>query len=220
MKKKNYSIEIANAITAFLTGDDWKFSFDEETGLFKFGLGLSGKIKKLNYIIDVKQNEYLVYAFSAIGADEKDDNMMATMSEFICRSNYGLKNGGFEFDMRDGEIRFKCYVDCEGAIPSKEIIKNSISCPAVMFKRYAEGIADIVFGNATAKDAFEKCERAANAEIRTLLNALIESAVTEGASTELTEPTDAPEEDNFSDPDGDTSTDITDLLDSEEDDEC
>ena len=54
MKEKNYSETIANAIKSYLKEDDWHFSFDEETGLFRFGLSLSSKIKKINYIVDVK----------------------------------------------------------------------------------------------------------------------------------------------------------------------
>lgn len=38
MKTNMYSIEIANIIKQFLTEDSWNFSFDEEHGIFKFGL--------------------------------------------------------------------------------------------------------------------------------------------------------------------------------------
>lgn len=174
MKEKNYSTEIANAIKSYLKEDDWHFSFDEETGLFRFGLSLSSKIKKINYIVDVKEDEYIVYAIAPIGADEEDKKMMVTMAEFVCRANYGLKNGNFELDMRDGEVRFKCFVDCEGITPSKDMVQNSIHCPAAMFKRYGSGIVDIIFGNATAKEAVEKCEKATEDEVRSLLSKLME----------------------------------------------
>lgn len=36
--RKSYSREIAEAIRNFLDGDDWHYSFDEETGLFRFNL--------------------------------------------------------------------------------------------------------------------------------------------------------------------------------------
>ena len=81
------------------------------------------------------------------------------MADFICRANYGLLNGNFELDIRDGEIRYKTYVDCEGNNPSIEIVRNSIYCPAAMMERYSAGIADIIFGNATAEEAVIKCER-------------------------------------------------------------
>lgn len=169
MKERTYSKSIANAINNFLTEDDWHFSFDDQRGLFKFGLNLKGRIKKVSYIIDVKDDEYVVYAISPLGADEDDEKMMSTMAEFICRANYGLKNGNFELDMRDGEIRYKSFVDCEGITPTAEMVRNSIHCPAAMFDRYGVGIVDIIFGDSTAKDAISKCEKSPAEELRTIL---------------------------------------------------
>lgn len=160
MKNRTYSKNIANAINNFLTEDDWHFSFDDQRGLFKFGLNLKGRIKKVSYIVDVKDDEYVVYAISPLGADEDDEKMMATIAEFICRANYGLKNGNFELDMRDGEIRYKCFVDSEGITPTTEMVRNSIHCPAAMF---------VIFGNATAKEAIAKCEKSPAEELRALL---------------------------------------------------
>ena len=169
MKNRTYSKSVANAVNNFLTEDDWHFSFDDQRGLFKFDLSLKGRIKKVSYIVDVKDDEYVVYAISPLGADEDDEKMMASMAEFICRANYGLKNGNFELDMRDGEIRYKSFVDCEGITPTMEMVRNSIHCPAAMFDRYGAGIVDIIFGNSTAKDAIAKCEKSPAEELRALL---------------------------------------------------
>ena len=169
MKNRTYSKSIADAINSFLTEDDWHFSFDDQRGLFKFGLNLKGRIKNVRYIVDVKDDEYVVYAISPIGADEDDEKKMAIMAEFICRANYGLKNGNFELDMRDGEIRYKSFVDCEGLTPTTEMVRNSIHCPAAMFDRYGDGIVDIIFGNSTAKEAVAKCEKSPEEELRALL---------------------------------------------------
>lgn len=169
MKNRTYSKSIANVINSFLTEDDWHFSFDDKRGLFRFGLNLKGRIKKVSYIIDVKDDEYVVYAISPLGADDDNEKVMATMADFLCRANYGLKNGNFELDMRDGEIRYKCFVDCEGITPTSEMVRNSIHCPAAMFDRYGAGIVDIIFGNATAKEAIAKCEKSPAEELRAIL---------------------------------------------------
>ena len=169
MKNRTYSKSIADAINSFLTEDDWHFSFDYQLGLFKFVLNLKGRIKNVRYTVDVKDDEYVVYAISPIGADEDDEKKMAIMAEFICRANYGLKNGNFELDMRDGEIRYKSFVDCEGLTPTTEMVRNSIHCPAAMFDRYGDGIVDIIFGNSTAKEAVAKCEKSPEEELRALL---------------------------------------------------
>ncbi len=158
MNEKTYSRSVVNAINNFLTDDGWRFSFDDRNGVFRFGLNLNGRLKKINYIVNVRENYYTVYAVSPIGADEDDKKMMATMAEFICRVNYGLINGNFELDINDGEIRFKCFLPFEDITPTMEMIKSSIYCPAVMFNRYSAGIVDIIFGNSTAKKAIAKCE--------------------------------------------------------------
>ena len=154
----DYSTEIADAISKFLAEDDWRFSFDGQKGRFNFSVSIAAAIKKIIYDILVHEDSFTVYAASPIGPDEKDREQMTTAMEFICRANYGLRNGNFELDLNDGEIRYKSFVDCEGAFPSREIVKNSIYVPAAMFKRYSEGITSILYKNATAKEAIEKCE--------------------------------------------------------------
>lgn len=157
MKERTYSKCISNVIYDFLEGDNWQFSFDDKEGIFKFGLLIKGPIKRLRYIVDVKENEYIVYAIPPLGADDSDEKMMSSMAEFVCHANYGLKNGNFEFDMRDGEVRFKSYVDCNGVTPTMDIVKNSIYCPAAMFDHYGTGILSIILGNSTAKAAMAGC---------------------------------------------------------------
>lgn len=171
MTKNNYSKEIADAIRNFLDEDDWKYSFDEQLGMFRFGLNLGGKLKNVNYIIDVKEDEYVSYAISPVGVDQNDRERMAVMTEFICRANYGLKNGNFELDVRDGELRYKSYVDCDGIIPTEDMIRHSITCPGTMFKRYSEGIVGIIFNDESAEGAINRCEKS-DQEFQELLEEL------------------------------------------------
>lgn len=121
MRKYEYSKDLVNIVKQFLVDDDWHFSFDENTGVFDFGLRVKSKIQKINYIVDVHEDEIVVYGMCPIGADHTDANMMAQMAEFLCRANYGLKNGCFELDFRDGEIRFRSFIDCEDLMPSTKV---------------------------------------------------------------------------------------------------
>lgn len=169
MKKYNYSNEIANVVKQFLTDDDWHYSFDEERGIFDFDLRVRSKIQKIKYLIDVKEDEMVVYGICPIGADCDDEKMMIQMAEFICRANFGLKNGCFEFDFRDGEIRYKSFIDCDEVLPSTEVVKNSIHCTVAMYKRYAAGITSIIFAESSAKDAIAMCEKSHDEELRSML---------------------------------------------------
>lgn len=169
MKNKIYSKRIADAIKSFLTQGDGNFYFNDQRGLFQFDLGLGGQIKKVTYIVDVRANEYLVYAISPLGVDQNDEKRMTEMANFICRVNSGVVNGNFDLDMRDGEIRYKCFVDCEGITPSAEMVRSSLQCPAAMFDWYGPGIIDILVGGATAEEALEKCWKPSAEEIRSVM---------------------------------------------------
>lgn len=156
---KQYSHPIADAVNDFLTEDKWNYFFDEGKGVFKFGLRMGGNLHNIDYRVAVHKGDYVVYAFSPIGIDEHDKSMLHDMAEFITRANYGMTCGNFEMDMRDGEIRFKCYVSCEGnAVPTKEIIRESIYIPARMYDRYAPGILGIVFQEKDPETMIAECE--------------------------------------------------------------
>ena len=150
--------EINGLIRDFLTEDGWHFTYDEEHGFFSFNISIDGKLQHVRYIVYVKEDGYTVYAISPINSDVEDASVMSRMAEFICRANYGIRNGNFELDMRDGEIRYKIFVDCDNNMPNREIIKNSIIIPSVMFERYSAGIIDVMFKDASAEDAIAKCE--------------------------------------------------------------
>lgn len=170
MRKYEYSNELVNLVKKFLVDDDWHFSFDENTGVFEFGFRVKSKIQKINYIVDVHEDEIVVYGMCPIGTDHTDSNMMVQMAEFLCRANYGLKNGCFELDFRDGEIRYKNFIDCEDVMSSNEVIKNSIHCTAAMFKRYAPAIVYIIFSGSSAEEVIVKCEKSPpEAELRSMI---------------------------------------------------
>lgn len=156
---QNYSIEIANVVKNFLDTDDWHYSFDDEDGIFSFNLKLGGKINKISYKLMVRDDSYTNYAICPFNGDTDDPEGMARLAEFFSRANYGLRNGNFELDFRDGEIRYKSYVDCEGQLPSTEVVKNSIYVIAAMFQHYAPGITAVLYTDMSAKEANDKCDQ-------------------------------------------------------------
>ena len=155
---RTYSQELVSAIRRFLIDDDWKFEFDDENGIFRFGVNIDGKMKHVNYFVPVRDDSYTVYAISPVSADSDDLQCMNAITEFICRANYGLRNGNFEIDMRDGEIRYKVHVDCSGGVPAKSVIENSVYVPSLALERYAPGILDVIFAGKGAAESVEKCE--------------------------------------------------------------
>ena len=152
----SYSAEIARAVDAFLTADDWRYSFNEEAGIFRFGMQYDGKLQKVDFLIRIRDEFFVVYACPPLTAKD----CLPEMAEFIARANYGLQNGCYELDFEDGEIRFRTFVDCDGQLPAESVIRNSVYTAVTMMRRYGDGIAAVLFGAQTPVIAVAACEAA------------------------------------------------------------
>lgn len=154
--KREYSPRILDAIKKFLNDGDWNFI--ESDGLIRFNVLTHSRIKTIEYYLLVYVNYYIVYAKSSISADTRNPEMMNRIAEFLLRANYGLKNGNFEFDYADGEVRYKTYVNVGEGTLEKETIRRSIMVSQSMFRTYGDGIADVIFGSIDPKEAIDICE--------------------------------------------------------------
>ena len=152
---RSYSANIAGMVKSFLDEDDWRYSFDSDSGIFRFDLSLEGKLKEINYIILISEYNYIVYGLCPMNAEE---DCRAQMAEFITRANYGLKNGNFEMNFHDGGLRYKSFVDCEDSVIGNEAIKNSIYTVANMFMKYEPGILAVLFNLKSPEQAVNECE--------------------------------------------------------------
>lgn len=151
----SYSTQIARAIKDFLDNDDWHYSFDENDGMFKMGVNLKCKLGSTDIRVKVGDDYFTAYASIKMNADE---GSRAAVAEFITRANYGLRNGNFEMDFRDGELRYKSYNNCDGVVPSRAVVADSIMVPALMIDRYGDGLVAVMFGLQTPADSIEAIE--------------------------------------------------------------
>lgn len=67
MSKNEYSHELAAVVKKFLDDDKWHYSFKEELGLFEFTLRTRSKIQKIDYVIDIHEDEIIVYGICPVG---------------------------------------------------------------------------------------------------------------------------------------------------------
>ena len=153
-----YSERVAGFVRTYLDSQGWKYSFVEEDGVFQFGLNIRGNLRNVRHLIFIREDDYSVYAISPVSADSDNPVQMEQVMEFICRANYGLRDGNFEFDVDDGEIRFKTFVNCDGADASEEIVERSIQIPSAMFTRYGKGLLPIIFCDMSAREAIMLAE--------------------------------------------------------------
>lgn len=147
---------IVDAIGDFLDDDDWKYEYQGEKNLFKMGVSLRCRLQSTRLYIDVKEDAYLVYAISPISGSEET---CTELMRYLTRANYALINGNFELDVRDGEVRYKSYVNCDGlGALSHEVIRDSVYVPCAMMNKYGDGIAAIALGYSDADTELRKAE--------------------------------------------------------------
>lgn len=148
--------QLVDAIRDWLDGDDWNYEYVAEHHIFKMGVSLKSKLKNGRIYVDVKEEAYIVYVVSPIGGD-KDD--LGELMKYLTMANYCMTNGNFELDVKDGEVRFKAYVNCKGLdnLP-KEIIQDSILVGCYTIDRYGNGIAAISMGFSDAETEIKKAE--------------------------------------------------------------
>lgn len=161
MEKNDYSRDLAKRINGFLNNDNWNFRFDEEKGCFFFKLNLEKtRLRAVDFEIDVRKDDFIVYGISPISADQNDPGMISRMAEFLHRVNYGTVNGNFELDYRDGEVRYKSFVDCENSDPSDDVIRNSIYFTGSSLDKYGDGILNMIFTDMSPEEAYDRCTKA------------------------------------------------------------
>lgn len=148
--------QMVDAVRDWLDGDDWNYDYDAERKLIKTGINLDCKLKSTKIFIDFRENCYMVLSFAPINGDKEN---LGELMKYLTMANYGLKNGNFELDVNDGEIRYKVYVDTDGLNEiSEKIIKASILVGYAMMERYGNGIAALAMGFSDADTEIRKAE--------------------------------------------------------------
>ncbi len=149
--------QIVDAVRDWLDDDDWHYDYDAERHVIRTGVSLDCKLRSARVFIPIREDcSYIVNIVSPINGDPKD---IGEMLKYLTMANYGLTNGNFELDMRDGEIRYKTYVNCKDleSLPA-QIIKDSILFGWVMVERYGNGIAALAMGFSDAETEIKKAE--------------------------------------------------------------
>ena len=148
--------QIVDAVRDWLDGDDWHYEYGAETRLLKMGINLKSKIKSGRIFVDIKDDCYAVYLCAPISGDKEN---LGELLKYIAMANYGLLNGNFEVDVRDGEIRYKTFVNCDGLDSlSPEVIKDSIYIGCVMMDRYGHCIPALARACTAADTEIKKAE--------------------------------------------------------------
>jgi hypothetical protein len=200
MSKLEYSEELVGIVKQALEEAKIRYTVEDDC-VFRFSGAIKSVIRKLNYTIIVDEDSIGIFASCPISADPSDKDMMARVSEFICRANYSISCGvAFQLDYRDGEISARDYIECGECgerLPNTQVIINQIGITATSFKKYANGFFTVIAGG-SAEKAFIKCENS----FRDILKKLLADVADDDEIDECLEDID---DDDFDDDDSNDS---------------
>ena len=147
---------IVDAVRDWLDGDDWKYEYSAENNVIRATININSKVKSCRITIIFHEDAYTVYLTAPFNGDVDNPN---ELMKYLTMANFGPRNGNFELDLSDGEIRYKTYVNCENleSLP-QEIIQESVYVGCAMMDRYGNGIAALAFGFSDAETEIKKAE--------------------------------------------------------------
>ena len=125
--------------------------------MIRSGVTLDCKLRNARLFIPIREDgSYIVNIVSPISGDP---NNIGELAKYIAMVNYGLANGNFDLDVKDGEVRYKVYVGCETLEKlSVELIKDSIYVGWFMMERYGNGFVALAMGFSDADTEIKKAE--------------------------------------------------------------
>lgn len=144
------------AVRNYLDKNDWHYKYDSEKQRITCGVSLESKLKHADMTVIFNDNGFTVYGTSQLSAD---NSSMAEVAKYLHGANYGLRNGNFELDFRDGEVRYKVYVNTKTltSLPN-DIIDDAVLLPFIMLDKYGNGLAAVIMGFSSADDALKTAE--------------------------------------------------------------
>lgn len=112
-----------------------------------------------NWILLVKcVDEYQQFVAYSVCGNKPPVAKYSAMQEFLTRANFGLKLGNFEFDLQDGEIRFKTSIQFAGDIQPEAMIEQCLLINVMTVDRYLPGILQVIFTDIDPQAAIAQIE--------------------------------------------------------------
>ena len=120
----------------------WHFNEDEDRHVLKMGFNVKTKFGHIDVIIHAKEQGTITYGILPIRGDKETE---ANLIKYIAMANYGLVDGCFEYDVSDGEIRYKSFVPGYAEL-TEDAVERSVGVTVKMVDRYGNGLGKLAWG--------------------------------------------------------------------------
>lgn len=147
------ALEVYDSIINMLDNCDWKYDKDEEDLLVRLSIG--GEGLEMKFLILVKPKNDVVTYISPLPF-KVPENKRNEVAVAVCVANYGLVSGGFDFDIRDGEIRYRITQSYLKSSLSEELLEKCLLTEAATVRSYMNKFFMLSQGMMTLEQFIEK----------------------------------------------------------------
>ncbi len=145
--------EVYATIIRMLDNMEWKYEKHEDDLLIKSGV--KGDDLPIEFIMVVRPKNQVVQFISSLPFNMPEDKRVDGAIA-VCVANYGLVDGSFDYDLRDGEIRFRLTCSYRESTLSEELFNYMIMVSASTVDNYNDKFFMIAKGMMTVQQFIEQ----------------------------------------------------------------
>ena len=148
----------------FLDHMEWRYTSSENRDAYFFTIRLrAGSVRVMADVYEAPEWQRIaVLTTFHIFVPEHRRNAIA---EALIRINYTLTMGGFDMDMRDGEVRVRTVLETDGVL-GDALIDRAVRRGLDLADQYQAPLLAIAFGNASPADVIEMASHSGDAVLQ------------------------------------------------------
>ncbi len=138
--------EVYNSLVNMLNTRDWNFSQDDEE--LVVNARINGEDLPIDFIIRVIDKSEVIQFRSSLPIKMPEDKRVEGAIA-VSVANYGMINGSFDYDIRDGELVFRLTTSYTGSTLSDDLLEKMIYISAGTIDRYNDRFFMLAKGKMT-----------------------------------------------------------------------
>ena len=152
------ALRVFETIVDNLNNHNMRFQKDEEN--LRIVLFATGDDLMMPILFEVLESRQVMRILSPMPFKMPEDKRIDG-AVVVSIANYGIVNGSFDYDIRDGEIRFRCTTAYHDTEVSDEMITYMMAISLQTTDRYNDRFQDVALGKMDV-DGFMKADGQAN----------------------------------------------------------
>lgn len=158
-----YSTALYARVKEYFEANSIKYNEDPDRGHFDYGVNIYSKVRNVHVDVHVGEENLVIVTKPQFGGDPHDSANMQALAEYTLRANYGLIQGNFQLDFRDGEIRYwSSLLTDDSDLPSTTTIGRVTNIGMFMWERYGNGYLQVALAGVDPVTAIKEAEASDN----------------------------------------------------------